>query len=581
MTTIATCQGPNCTGDGSSFTIRDLEDLAYGLATVQTIGCLGHCNRGPNISVSETAGGRGKVTNKVNKFSKCVELLENAIPGFTLDDVQKKVGKLKYNARRDDNPAERKRLVDEAMSALDKNPKAAEQHPELLAQVLTLRARESLKASPKDAYRDIMKAVELCPNWAYAKVTLSQALDACNMPHKALVAMNEAIKIGNGIDKNQMKRAVTRLERRKEEVPEDAEPPAMDDNAEEVQAKSTKKPKAKSKKKAKEAAKAPEPPPAPVAEEDYTEIKDWDIIDVKQLNHDCISMKLKCPGKLLKEKFTDECWHVDLVADIGETFEEVKRSYTPASSLQEMMQGHLELMIKIYDTGKLTSHLKTLKAGDKVLVTIPHWTLEPNDYAGGMVMIAGGSAVTIALQACQAVLARTKSEVHLFLCNKTAEDVLYQDRLEEMLKANASFHVTHCLSQGQPPASAGAQRAKWHSGRLQESLIEAVPKELKAVISGPRSLCRWAYDTLLAHGRQDDQINCLDDLPEAAEETVTPQVEAPAAPELVAKPPPEIVAPKAEEPQGWFFKLFGGCKTMCVADFKKDDAEGGEIGSVS
>jgi len=585
---LTVCQGPNCGGNGATFTLRDIEDLSYGLATTEVTGCLGHCERGPNCSVSEGPGARGKVTNKINKFSKVVELLEKAIPGYTLDDVQKKVSKLKYNARRDDNPAERKKMVEEAMGILDKNPKAADQHPELLAQVLTMRARETMKASPADAYRDMMKAIELTPDWAYGQATWSAVLEAVNMPNKALAAMQAAIKIEKGIDKSQLKRQVQRLERRATETPEDAEPPAAGDAAAPKAAEEAaedkpkaKKPKAKAKspkdtkdssskkKKDETPAKVVEAAPAPVEEEEDAEIKEWDIKEVKKLNHDCISMQLKCPGRLPKD-FTDECWHVDLAADIGDMFEEVRRSYTPASGLPELLKGDLELMIKIYDGGKLTSHLKTLKAGDKVLVTKPHITLEPNEYPDGMVMVAGGSAVTIALQACQSVLARTKKPVHLFLCNKTAEDVLYQDRFEAMLQANPSFHVTHCLSQGKPPAAAAKQRAKWHSGRLQRSLVDSVPMTLKAVISGPRGLCRTAYDIFLAQGRKEDQIRCLDDLPDPEETPAAAPAAAPAeAPPLKEAPPPKVE--ETTDSQGWFAKLFFGCSGKCQGSEKGAD----------
>eukprot|EP00440_Ansanella_granifera_P074507 gb/GFBE01080856.1/.p1 GENE.gb/GFBE01080856.1/~~gb/GFBE01080856.1/.p1 ORF type:complete len:604 (+),score=167.97 gb/GFBE01080856.1/:1-1812(+) len=594
MPVLTVCQGASCGGNGATFAIRDIEDLSYGLGNIEVTGCLGHCQKGPNCSVSETSGGKGKVFNKLNKLSKITEMLEGAIAGFALSDVQKKVAKLKFNARRDESADERKKLIGDALALLTDDVKAL--NPELYGQTLCLRARENLKVDPKSAYGDMKQVMALMPDWAFGNVTMSQACEAVGMSHGALAAMQKAMKIGYGVDKNTLKRALTRLERRAAESEPDVEPegcgdaaaPAADGVAPaEPKAKPKSKAKAKSKttktdqtkksssssSKTKEKEKAPAKEAAPVAPpepEVEPEEQEWQLKSVRNDNHDCIRMELACTGKPHKS-FSEPIWHVDLIAEMGDMNEEVKRSYTPASSIADLQKGTLDLMVKVYPQGKMTQYLSKMKVGDNIIVTKPIKTEDPADYKEGLVMVAGGSAVTVALQVCEAVLAICTGEVHLFLCNRTAEDVLFIDRLEALLEANSKFKVTHCLSQGKAAEEAAAQKATWQSGRLTAENLASVPRNTKAVLSGPGPLMRMAYDALCKLDRTEDMIHCLDPLPEAVPE---PEVPAPALPapveEKVAPPPP-----KHEEAGGFFasFFLFRACSTRCADQSARRDDE--------
>lgn len=83
----------------------------------------------------------------------------------------------------------------------------------------------------------------------------------------------------------------------------------------------------------------------------------------------------------------------------GET---VERSYTPVSALQgstqrtEMTQEGetIELMIKLYKDGKMSSFLSNLKEGDEVVVSDPEGTFDaPNRLApaSDILLLAAGS----------------------------------------------------------------------------------------------------------------------------------------------------------------------------------------------
>ena len=64
-------------------------------------------------------------------------------------------------------------------------------------------------------------------------------------------------------------------------------------------------------------------------------------------------------GKYISLRFFDE-----LILDENGDPEEVKRPYTPVTSDDE--KGYFELVIKIYDNGRMSQHLDHLKIGDNI-----------------------------------------------------------------------------------------------------------------------------------------------------------------------------------------------------------------------
>ncbi|CAE8596234.1 unnamed protein product, partial [Polarella glacialis] len=98
--TLAVCNGGSCSGNGSSLAIRDIEEICFGHANVELTGCLGHCGKGPNCKVTQS-GQKSKVINNLKKVSKMETMASDTIEGFELSDLQRKVVKLKFTARRE------------------------------------------------------------------------------------------------------------------------------------------------------------------------------------------------------------------------------------------------------------------------------------------------------------------------------------------------------------------------------------------------------------------------------------------------------------------------------------------------
>ncbi|CAE7817835.1 RPL21E, partial [Symbiodinium necroappetens] len=645
MPYITMCQGPKCTANGAGLIIRDMEDLAFGCATVEASGCMGQCSKGPNGMYSEKSGAKGKITNKLNKYSKLTDMIGEFIQGFALDDMQARVHRVKFAIRREENAEVRTSAIEETLGSIDDSQRAL--HPELVAQLLCLRARENLKADAVGAYKDLREALTLHPDWPWAFVTLAQVLDNLHMPRGALACMQKAIEIGTGVDKNSLQRGIVRLERKAADAKGPDPVPAgveMDiaaikdkslggggasdkkDKKEKSDKEAKSKPAGKAASKAKTgkgkakvvketnkvaeetAAEAPkdeakpEPPLEEVKEEPKEvkepkeekkevavkepkepkeekkekdkekkhkkssghkkkkvkkdkgeEYQEWQLREREELNHDCLRMRFACKGKAAS-KFESTIWHIDLAANVGDDGEEIQRSYTPLSSAEDYKKGILELIIKVYPKGRMSAHLGRMKNGDSILVSRPVPTVDPEDYKEGGIMIAGGSAVVVALQVVNAILPNCTDSFHLYLCNRTYADVLLMDYFEQILKAYPNFKMTNCLSQGKVADEARGQGlVGWFEGRVSGDLLKQAPDSLKVLMSGPDTLCKMVAETFIELGRQEDDICCLDtdieDLlnPEAKNEGFTLQSARSAR--TLDPPPPEPLEPVEEVPR--------------------------------
>lgn len=240
---------------------------------------------------------------------------------------------------------------------------------------------------------------------------------------------------------------------------------------------------------------------------DHGEYQEWQLKVSEWCNHDCLRMTFNCKGRPSKD-FESSIWHIDLAANLGDDGEEIQRSYTPYSTAEEYKKGILSLLIKVYPHGRMSSYLGKMTSGDTILVSNPVATVDPAEYPEGGIMVAGGSAVVVALQVIKAMLPTITDSFHLYLCNRKQEDVLLMTEFNELMEAYPNFHMTNCLSQDKTPESPKG-RSLW-AGRLTAEMLKSAPSNLKVMISGPDPLCKMVALTFLELGKQEDDIVCLD-----------------------------------------------------------------------
>ncbi|KAL3690231.1 hypothetical protein R1sor_016540 [Riccia sorocarpa] len=133
------------------------------------------------------------------------------------------------------------------------------------------------------------------------------------------------------------------------------------------------------------------------------------------------------------------------------TGEEVIKPYTPTTLDSDV--GHFELVVKVYDKGRMSGYFGRLKEGDYMQCKGPkgRFRYTPN-MMRAFGMIAGGTGLTPCYQVTRAILENPKDKtvVSLIYANVTHEDILLKEELDRMAKEHPDrFKVYYVLNQ--PP----------------------------------------------------------------------------------------------------------------------------------
>lgn len=140
--------------------------------------------------------------------------------------------------------------------------------------------------------------------------------------------------------------------------------------------------------------------------------------------------------------------HISVRADIAGN--NVIRAYTPTSHPNQT--GHFDLLIKTYETGKLSPYLHSLAVGDKVDIRGPvgRFKYQKNMYPR-MGLIAGGTGLTPCLQVIRCILSADYVDDNttfvLLYQNRTEADILLRSELDALMTAYpARLQIIYFLS---------------------------------------------------------------------------------------------------------------------------------------
>lgn len=190
--------------------------------------------------------------------------------------------------------------------------------------------------------------------------------------------------------------------------------------------------------------------------------------------------------------------HVAIKADIDG--ESVSRSYTPVSNNADV--GILELVIKVYPDGKLTSkYLAGLEVGDEVLFRGPKGAMRYHpDLCKRIGMIAGGTGITPMFQLIRAICEddRDLTKVSLIYANRSEGDILLRKELDTFARRYPkNFEVYYMLDQ--PPAD-----WKYGSGYVTKELmaekLPAASADTKIMLCGPPGMVNASKKSLVSLG---------------------------------------------------------------------------------
>ncbi|NXD61414.1 NB5R4 reductase, partial [Corvus moneduloides] len=181
--------------------------------------------------------------------------------------------------------------------------------------------------------------------------------------------------------------------------------------------------------------------------------------------------------------------HVYLKQIIAGT--EVVKPYTPVLpflplDFQEPPRHngvHIYLMIKIYSRGLFTQALDHLQIGDYIFVSNPEGNFKKSQVqtSEDLILLAGGTGFTPMVKLLNFALTEVSClrTVKLIFFNKTEDDILWRNQLEQLALKDERFEVQFILSQ--PTKDWVGRQGKISSSLLSE-LVKRSRKDSKVLI---------------------------------------------------------------------------------------------------
>ncbi|XP_077993773.1 NADH-cytochrome b5 reductase-like [Glandiceps talaboti] len=160
--------------------------------------------------------------------------------------------------------------------------------------------------------------------------------------------------------------------------------------------------------------------------------------------------------------------HIILRGKVNDRF--ITRQYTPISPIE--VKGYFDVLIKIYETGKMSQYVKTWKKGDMIEWRGPFgkFTYKPNKY-NHVIMLAAGTGVAPMVQVIREILLNENENtfVRLVYTCRTYQDLLMKSTLDEFT-AYWNFTVLYVISQD-TDVKGHCYGEQVHYGRLDEAMV--------------------------------------------------------------------------------------------------------------
>ncbi|EEA21627.1 NADH-cytochrome b5 reductase, putative [Talaromyces marneffei ATCC 18224] len=163
----------------------------------------------------------------------------------------------------------------------------------------------------------------------------------------------------------------------------------------------------------------------------------------------------------------------------------ILRPYTPISD--EDTPGHLDLIVKHYPNGAMTSHMDSMSVGQSLDFKgpLPKYPWDANKHTH-IALIAGGTGITPMYQLIRAIFKNPedKTKVTLVYGNVTEDDILLKKELQHLENTYPQRFKTFYLLDKPPKEWTGG------SGYVTKELLKTVlpePKEenIKVFVCGP------------------------------------------------------------------------------------------------
>jgi len=192
--------------------------------------------------------------------------------------------------------------------------------------------------------------------------------------------------------------------------------------------------------------------------------------------------------------------HVDVRLTAEDGYQ-AQRSYSIASAPED---GRLMLTIERLSDGEVSPYLAgELRVGDTIELRGPiggYFVWEA--HMGGPLLLVGGGSGIVPLMAMLRHRAATKSKspANLIYSQRSWEDLIFRDELEQLVATSDGLGVTHTLTRTQPPGWQGYAR-RVDAQMLAESGFS--PQSMPATyVCGPTSFVEAAAHALVLLGHE-------------------------------------------------------------------------------
>lgn len=171
------------------------------------------------------------------------------------------------------------------------------------------------------------------------------------------------------------------------------------------------------------------------------------------------------------------------------------KPYTPI----DVTKDHLDLLVKGYKTGKVSSSLYECKEGDRIVLKGPREKLNVKvlEKAHRIVTFAGGTGIAPIYQVLKHLKeSRNNVKVQLFYANKTIDDILLKEELDKLLLEMSGLEIKNIIES--------------ERGYINESDLKVVGSSTSdyVLVCGPKG-----FNELLLGNKETGQIGLLTKIP--------------------------------------------------------------------
>ncbi|KAH7155406.1 hypothetical protein B0J13DRAFT_521563 [Dactylonectria estremocensis] len=194
------------------------------------------------------------------------------------------------------------------------------------------------------------------------------------------------------------------------------------------------------------------------------------------------------------------------------------RPYTPTSDEDE--QGFVDLVVKKYPNGPMSSHIHSLVPGQSLDIKGPlpkyEWTANKHEQVA---LVAGGSGITPMYQLLRGIFKNPddKTKVTLIFGNVTEEDILLKSKFDELENTYPQrFRAFYVLDK--PPTNWAGNSGFISKELLKTVLPEPKSENIKVFVCGPPGLMNAVSGNKVSPKDQGELTGALKDLGYSAEQ---------------------------------------------------------------